>query len=195
MVSLMQRRREMMKKTAGEPHLVYSLFNRTVTTGEQIKTGVKPFEADTNITILFDMNVTANPTSGAASKFRFLTCYNSGISLDAFRFVKNSTGASYYSIYWMGQNFGTNDLEVSTGRARIVVTHEAGSNTVKTYFKKDNGSIRTKNTAKTFTAATGNVLYLGGTANGQASLPAGVINSVKVYDIILTSDEINAFFA
>lgn len=174
-------------------HLVYSLYNHTVETGNQIATEYKPLQADAAVTILFDMTTTANPTSGAGRLWKLIYCYNNSISGRGLFIGKKSATNQAMTNWWVGVEAGMTSSLTSVGRQRIVITHEPSSDDLIVKYKKDNGTLRSYTFTQTFVAAD-NILYFGGTANNDHSLPAGTINKAEVYDVVLDSAAINAFF-
>lgn len=185
----------------GDPHLLFSIENRTVTAGQRIETGVYPLKADFNLTILFDMTLSANPTqSGAvASVWKLIRVYNDGISGEGIKIGKRSASNQNAQIWWMttaSTGAGVSNIRIDGAyRNRIAVTHEAGSDTLKVSWRKGTETRRDYTVTNTFVASSTNQLYFGQGTNGTSSLPPGTIKSAKVYDRILTAEEINAFFA
>lgn len=196
MGNLLIRRREMIL-TAGEPvgPLLYSLENRTVVDGEVIDTGVAPLRAGENMTILFDMTVTKNPTSKEESCYYFLLFVNS---------------RTYFSVRKPGQwnnqirtvAFNTSDddnncqiMTTAAGRKRIVITHEANTNQVTAIGKQNAGTATVKTViGRDAFSPTTETLKIGAPGTRQG-LPPGTINLAQVYNTILSQEEIDAFLA
>ena len=189
------RRREMAKKSDADPNLVFSISNRVVTAGEGIRTNMSMLTATRAMTVLLDMTIDSNPTSGAGSAYRFVMNYDSGIQKWGLWVGKDYASSTNLMLYWMGQSNGWGGTPVSAGRIRLAITHDAGSDTVNAYFKKENGTKMTRTATKTFTADGNNWMRFGSTSAVANGLPPGTIHSAKVYDKILPSAEIDAFFA
>ncbi len=173
-------------------HLVYSLYNHTVTTGDTISTGYKPQKAGVATTILFDMTTTANPTSGTASKWKLFICYNSTILGWGLCIGKKGTGNSSITAWWMAVETNMPTAATSVGRQRLAILHEADSDDLIVKYKKDNGTLQTFTLTQAFVTAD-NLLYFGNNSNNY-ELPAGIINKAEIYDIVLDATDISEFF-
>ena len=192
MNSILRRRRALMGASGKDTSLVYNIENVSCEAGTSIDTGVKFLSSDFNGTVLLDINVTSNKSSGNGSEYRPVSMYNSTrfeISIG-----KASPGSGYLSTRWQGSSWAQfSNTTAAAGRKRIAITHEANSKSV-TFKYKDTGSVQTKTeTSGTFTPVNRS-LHIGAAAGAQG-LPASVINKAKIYSRILTTDEINAFFA
>lgn len=197
MNNILSRRRGMMGKTKEPNHLVYSLYNQTVEAGSnRISTGVKPLASDFNLTILLDITISSNPTSGVSRLWKLIHTWNDALNGRGLVIGKYQASNTTLSVWWNNPtNTGITGSSVSTGRHRIAVTHEAGSDDLKLYYKKDNGTLKTQTVTQTFTASPNSVTYLGAGNNDDNSLPPGTINKAEIYDVILDSVAINTFFA
>lgn len=194
MGELLMRRRKMV--LAGEVnHLLYSLENYT-TNGSRIATGVYPLTPDFSLTILFDFNMTTNPTSGMSRIWKLIYLYNNAIPANGIVIGKRSATNTQMSAYWMsGTQNGMAGSVTSAGRHRIAITHEAGSDTLNISYKSGSGTRINYTLTKPFVASPENQLKFGGGADkSEQSVPPGTLTA-KVYDIVLTAEEINAFFA
>lgn len=187
---MMDRRRALMgaQGESGDTHLLYSLYNY-VFNMEYISTGVEALSSDISVTILLDINITSNPTSGNGSTTKLIRC-GTGFNLG-----KKSGYDTYYQIQtmttWSGSNVGITTTS-SEGRKRFAITHEAGSNDF--YIKAKMGTDQPTQTIKTATfVPRTNILFFG--AATADLLTTGTINKAEVYDRILSQEELDAFFA
>ena len=196
MVSLMQRRREMMKIASApvDNHLKFSVTNQTVSIGDRIATGVYPLASDYNLTILFDLDMTSNPTSGNSRLWKFIRVWDDTSNTEGIKIGKRQASNTQITVWWMSSSYeGINGSSTTAGRYRVAVTHEAGSNTLNVSYKKGNGNRINKSYTGTFYASPTNELFFGQAENNDNSLPPGTLTA-KVYDIVLSSAEIDAFF-
>ena len=200
MVSLMQRRREMMGKKE-EPAIVpvYSLENHRTTAGELIDTGVYVLNENVSMTILFDYTYDAVPAAGQVGCiFRPFTVYNSNTSAAALWVGIYSRYDANYQCHWQGTRqalTGNNTTITKGGRQRIVVTHEANSNTVYVYARKDTGTRVNASYTQTYTPTADDQLTFAAGENNNYSFPAGMLTTAKVYDVVLPASQIDAFLA
>ena len=192
-MSLYSRRRTLLKMASAEPpppsDLLYSLYNQAVSAGDYFSTGVQAFAADVSVTILLDFTLTSRPTSGNAANYRLI--YNG----TPFQWGTRNTTATDLYYYWFNTAGYINAGVTTTdgARYRICVTHSANSGTVYVKTKKNTGTLQSKSKSATFSASATTLSF--GNPNSTNGLPNGTINSAKVYNRVLTSDEINAFFA
>ena len=198
MGNLLMRRREMILQS-GTPEgpLLYSLENRTVVDGEIIDTGVAPLRAGENMTILFDMTITRNPTNTAQAYQYVLFRIESSTRFGVY---KPSQWNSNILARFCGStdNDGTGKIASSAaGRKRIVVTHEANSDHIVAIGKNGDDSSTTKTismASTSWTPSSNETLHFGWTGTGTG-LPPGTINLAQVYNTILSQEEIDAFLA
>lgn len=186
---MMNRRRALMWAQE-ESDILFEISNRSVSAGDNISTGIKAFATDANITILLDFTLTERPTSGNGSAFRLIYCENTVFMYGA----RNTTAARAY-YYWMSSgDYIDAGVDFANGsRFRICVTHSANSNYVYVKTKKDSGSVSSKQRSATFTPSNNTLFF--GWPNNTNGMPNGTVNSAKVYNRVLTADEINDFFA
>lgn len=174
------------------PIPIYTLGETAVTAGQRIATGIAPFVADMACTILFDMNISTNPSSGNGRYCRFIDIPTDNIMLG-----KKQGSSPKLSFWWMGQETQITNytqLAGTTGRFRFCVTHEANSDDVKVTVKNASGTKDSHTISATF-VATSTTMSLGYTNNVGGGLLPGTINSVRIYDSVLSDDAITAFFA
>lgn len=191
----MSRRRALMSTGAPPIIPIYSLYNHTVVAGDRITTGKAIFQSGKTATVLFDFDMTSNPTTGYGRVWILMIVWHSGLNANALAIQKATASTGQMSCYYMGTtaNAMTNS-STSAGRYRIAVLHEADSNTITVYYKKDNGTLYTYTFTNTYSATTSG-LNFGRVANGDNSLPPGTINKAEIYDVTLDSETIIAFFA
>ena len=174
-------------------HLVASLYNHAMEVADSIWTGVTPLKSDFNLTILLDYDVVTNQTSGAGRYWKPIYCYHSILgNIGGMTVGKSGANSTLMSVWWMGSSaVAAGGTTVNAGRHRLALVHTAGSGELMMYYRKNTGTKYTFTYNETFTASPSNILYLGG-SNG---LPGGTINKMEIYDTILDSATINAFFA
>ena len=194
MNELMRRRRALMgAKEKITP--IYSLYNHAVTAGNRITTGKAIFAEDVSTTVLFDFDMTSNPTTGYGRVWILMIVWHSGINANALSIQKTAAAAVTLSGYYMSSNATSlTSSKTSAGRHRISVTHEANSNTIYVKYKYGTGTTYSYTITGTYSATTGK-LNFGRVENGDNSLPSGTINKAEVYDVVLDSATIDAFFA
>lgn len=178
--------------------LIYSLYDRVVTDGEVIDTGVSPFTAGVDMTLLFDMTITKNPTD-TAEAYRYVLARvksdNSGRILSVSK--PSQWNAGIRAIFFGSQD---NDdagkiLTSAAGRKRFVITHIANTNSITAWGKSGTAETTQKTiTGNTAFTASQQTLTFGllGTGTG---LPPGTITKAEVYNTILSQAEIDAFLA
>lgn len=184
MTELARRRRGLMgaKKKSD---ILYQLLNQTFDGGE-INTGYAPLDTTGNRAFAYDATLTAQTSSAGNGANYWLM--NVGTS-DILRITKYN--ASLYMFVYRGnassQSFGT----PGNGRIRFVINVEMGVKATL-HFRKDSGSVVTKTITKTDVGST-SVLRCGKGSSTGNELPRGTLNSLTVYNRLLTVDEINAF--
>lgn len=191
----LDRRRALMMAGEDSNDILYQLKNRTVVAGETINTSINVFSSGLSVTILFDVNLITNTTSGYGRTWKFLSEYSAEASTWGLRVGKNNAAATQQTLYWYKTQLGLGDTRTSAGRHRYIITHEADSNDVTLLYKKDNEQLLTFTQTSTFVPASANWFYIGSGANTDNALPPCVINDLTVYNRILSQAEINAFFA
>lgn len=198
MGNLLMRRREMILQS-GTPEgpLLYSLENRTVVDGEVIDTGVAPLRAGKNMTILFDMTITRNPTNTAQAYQYVLFRIESYARFGVYKPSQWNVGIRA-RFCGSADNDGTGKIASSAaGRKRIVVTHEANSDHIVAIGKNGDDPSTTKTISRAsagWTPSSNETLHFGWTGTGYG-LPPGTITKAEVYNTILSQEEINAFLA
>ena len=194
MVNLLTRRREMiLQSRSSEGPLLYSLENRTVEDGEVIDTGVAPLRAGENMTILFDMTITRNPTNTAQAYRYVLFRIESSTRFDVCKPSQWNNGIRA-RFCGSADNDGTGKIASSAaGRKRIVITHEANSDSLIAVGKNGTDAATEKTITRTFTPSDA-TLHFGWTGTGFG-LPPGTIHLAQVYNTILSQEEIDAFLA
>lgn len=184
-------RRRMMGETGEPSPLLFSIENVAVSAGDSISTGVKPFAADQDITILVDFTLTSRPTSGNGANFKLIYC-GSTFTWGT-RNATTSTTALYF--YWFSTtSYNNAGTSVTDGaRYRICVTHTHASNYVYVKTKKGTNAIENKSKSATFSPS--QIELCLGNPNGTQGTPNGTISSCKVYNYVFSADEIADFFA
>lgn len=195
MNQILRRRRAAMSQKKQHNPLIYSLYNEAVAAGTRINTQICPWKSGESMTILLDFNMTTNPTSGYGRVWRLIQLWHAGINNNLISIGKKNASASIQTCYYMGVENGMSGSSTSVGRHRYCITHEADSDTLNIQYRKDTGTKRSYSFTQTFSEAPGNYLYFGGATNGDNSLPPGTITKAEVYDVVLDSTAINAFFS
>ena len=192
----MNRRRALMAQSKKPSDILFELNNRSVSTGEYVDTNVKPFLSDVDCTILLDIQINANPTSSGAvaSTTQLLRVYDTSIDELSFAIGKQSRSYSTYSKKWMSLAWsGLTNSTPAVGRKRFAITHKANKVVVTIVYKMDDGSVYSWASDRNWHSID-DTLTLGGGSNIESSLPASTINLVRVYNRVLTTEEINDFF-
>lgn len=189
------KRRRAITAGAGGSDLLYNLEHRTVTDGEYIQTGVRPFVAGMSCTILMDINITKSPTATSeAYLYRLLSCSNYSF----FSVRKPSQWSTSLRARFNNSNDDDTTGKIGTcavGRKRIVVTHASGSTSILAICKDQTGTTTEKTIAGSSTYAPNpSELILGSNSTGSG-LPPAVINKVQVYSTILDQSAIDAFLS
>lgn len=191
---MMDRRRAlMMQANGGDASILYELLNHAVQTGASIDTGVAPFIANLDATIMLDFNQTyyesASGAPGSLSKYMITT--TSGNS----KFVLGKYGRSDANVryWWMNGTYQTiSGTTNGAVRKRFIVTHQRNSGTITIHVKTGTNAKTTVTVTQTFTASPTNLRFGG---SGAESLCAGTINTARIYNRILEQSEIDEFFA
>lgn len=196
-MTLMQRRRALIGQKNRPSDILFELLNYAVETGQSIDTGVKPFQQGVDCTILLDIQIDSNPTAsgGVASTVQLLRVYDTTQNELSFALGKQSRAYTNYSRKWMSG--GWSDLQnttTSAGRKRFAITHSANSVVAKIQHKMGNGSVESWQSDR-YWHSVDNDLYIGYGSNTTTSLASGKINLVRVYNRVLSQDEIAEFFA
>ena len=192
---MMDRRRALMGARR-DTSLLYHLENHATSAGDSINTGIfNTMAAGINLTVLFDMDMTMTQ-SGDGSACWIIRVYNSNLDANALAIRKATSTAIKWWVLWQSStsDYDMAGTSTTSGRYRFCVTHEANSNTVTIMIKKDSGAILTFTITRQFYSAP-NVMVFGHATQPQRGLPAGTINLAEIYNRILSSAEINAFFA
>lgn len=195
-MSLASRRRALLmgqKNKASD--VLYNLENHVVQTGDSIDTGIAPFVADLDVTIMFDFNQTyyegASGAVGSTSKYMVTT--TSGNS--KFCLGKYGKGDANVRRWWMTVDWSSiANTENGAVRKRIIVTHQRNSGTITIHIKTGTNAKQTMDVSGSFTASSLNLKFGSSTSN-PGSLCAGTILIARIYNRILEQSEIDAFFA
>ena len=195
-MTLMDRRRALMMTGEEEITPLYRLkdYNFDGTVEERINTGVKLFPDDTPCTLLIDLNLTENPTSGAGSIWCIGQEWNQTKNKAIFKIGKINAVGQFLTFWWQDAAANTSNGMRSDvlNRKRIAMTHEENSNIITLRTKDGTKSVVTKTISSSYTPSTNNTFFLGST--GNYALPKGKFNLVEIYHTILSNDLINAFF-
>lgn len=200
---LMDMRRALMAASGGGSPLIYSLYNRTVSDGEVIDTGIAPFKTGTATTILMDITIASNPTSSSSAyKYVLMRVYNSEQEKPVLCVRKPSQwSSSIRAIFgYATDNDAIGKIATSSaGRKRIVITHVADSKDITAIGKNSNDAetIKTVNCVGIGGGGIGvspDTMTLGysDTASG---LPPATITKFEIYNTVLSQAEIDAFLA
>ncbi len=180
--------------------LIYSLYDHPVAEGDIILTDVTPFATD--MTILFDMTITANPTNTSSSAYRYILI-EVGSASNGLNVWKSSQWSNVINAVWFGKGngYGSDDATIgksAAGRKRIVITRAANAQGISGALRaigKMNDSAPVEKTITSSNAINvSEILQFGDSATGR-HLPPGTITKIEVYNTILSDDEINAFLA
>lgn len=177
-------------------HVIYELLNYAFN-NEMINTQLFLLQEDRSFSIVMDVNVTTNPTSGTGSKVRFLTLVGGeGGGGNAIAFGKaNATSAAYAST-WMGVYSNTSIASSAVGRLKFVFRHQKDTNSATVNAKKGTGSPGSHTINFAFTASPYSLKFgVVSTSDDTMALPTGTIYSARVYDYYMTDSEVNSFLA
>ncbi len=191
----MSRRRGLMA-TANRP--LFELTNTTVTRGQSFSSGVSPFKSNEPCTILIDFTNTENPTTTPADRWKLLRCYDEALNKYPVMAGKATATTAYFTAWFYKAANDPAEMVIGANpephRHRLLFVHDANSNSATIMYKADNETISTIILSSTYSNSDA-ILTFGGPANGGHSLPAGTINLAQVWDRVLSTEEINAFFA
>ena len=188
---ILRRRREMMAKKTGLT-LLFGAYNETVVAGQSINTGIMLFDTNKSWTILIDITITSAPPSGNGSAYKLIMVWDSVSAHNTLVFGKNQAGVNQYHFFWMGNDMTPSNMSSSVARKRVLVTHEANSDTVNLYYKSGNGLLYNATNTYTFVATTGKTLF--GSSVAKSGLPGGTIEKAEIWNYDFSADEISAFF-
>ena len=194
-------RRRALAGKANEPapsSLIFSLYNRAVSDGDVIDTGVSPFASGTSMTILLDISISKNPTdTSQAYRWRLLDILrSSGSGIALFVGKPSQWNAAIRAL--IGNATATDDnakiATASAGRKRIVITHESNSSSIVAIGKVGDGTPTIKTVSNNQISSSTSHLTLGAVGTGYG-LPPATINSIEVYSEILGQEAIDQFLA
>ena len=192
MNSILRRRRGMMG--VKDKTLLYNLENYSFSM-LNITIPNRFLVNDKSRTLMFDIDVSENPTTSDAdgSTYRLFRCWGSGGTVNV-AVGKMTRSASTINILYPGITTTTEAITgttTATGRKRILLTHSANSDSITVYSKMGTGALKTQTFTGTY-APSGNIVVGGGTTY---SIKSGKVNRIALYDRIVSSNEINTFFA
>ena len=174
--------------TVTDMGMLYSLYNRTFDkSSNSVNTQLKLLENDSTFTILFD-GVQTSDSNGN----RLFQCLQSvspwkGIYVGS----TSSSGTSNTEAQWYDAKNNIGFGRSSSGRIRILYSHEINSNTVTVKWKSS-GDVTTFTLSNAITTHD-NALYVGGNTTA-ANNWVGTLSKFEVYDRILSQSEIDDFF-
>ena len=191
------RRRRAAMAAKKENHLVYGLYSQAIESGDYVDTGMSIWKSGQAVTVLLDFQQDVNPsgTNVYGRNYRLLYFKNTPANKTCLSIGKKNQGDNRLSCFYMAVEHDMTNTSTATGRQRICVTHEANSKTVNIKYKKANGTLYEFSYSETFTAAPDDTFKLGASADSAYSLPPGTITKAEIYDTILDSAAIDAFFA
>lgn len=164
---------------------LYSLADRAFS-DETIDTGVALFSEDRDWSICLDFTTTANPSR----KWRFVHIFAQDESTYYLSYGKGNATAGITVARFMTpyQTF----LTPTANHKHIVYTHVKDSGTMICYGYEGTGNrVKVTVSGATFTATTKNLMLGGGASD--TNLPSGEFHTVKVYNYVMSADEITAF--
>ena len=171
-----------------ESDILYQISNY-VFDNEYIDTGVALLKENVDWSIVYDVTITSNPTSGTGATMSFLCIRQSNTYQLRIGKYAGSSGVILY-IYMGNTNYqSTNNM--GTGRFRFALIRPQGQG-LTIYIKKNDEAVTTKTINNNFVSKT-ETLTLGASWEAPQYLTKGTLNEVKVYSRILTTDEINEF--
>lgn len=191
MTEIMRRRRGLI----GYNKPVYSLYNKSISTGDEIDTGMHPWSDGGELYILLDYTTDVAPTSGTASTRKLLLSYNSTNSNWGLIIGKKSSSDTTLSCWWncaWNSQTAMGNSSVAAGRHRIVVKHQKNSNDLTVYYKYNNGTMRTYQYTSAYADSPINTLHIGGNDDFM-HLPAGTITKMEIYNKAITDGYITKF--
>lgn len=194
-MTLMKRRRALMMAQSAAPSadVLWSLSNHPVSAGDSIDTEIAPFVAGLSTTILLDYDQQDYTTTSNAPGSRVMYLFTTATGSSKLAVGKNGrTTSKMYHLWMSGSATEIPNVDCQIGRKRIAVTHSADSGDI-TIYAKTGDTLETVTVSGTF-AASNLPLLIGGDATNYTLL-AGTITEARIYNRILSAEEINAFFA
>lgn len=190
--SRISRRRALL--AAIDERLLYRLLDEQVS-GSFIQTGLPILSADFSFTLLLDITLDSNPSTGAGRLWKTVAVYNSRLNDKGLYIGKKAASSQSQSCWWNAVEHTLVGTVTGAGRHRYVVRHTANSDELLIDCKFNDENPVSFSFSDTFTPTDINNLMFGSGTNGDYSLPPGMINRAEVYNYILSNDTINAFLS
>ena len=175
--------------TVSSDGLIYSLvdhvFDGTINT--QVDSGVKLLETDQSFTILIDLMTTTAQQSSPS--WRLLHCMDTNArGINFGRGVNGGVVEKWMSVY---EEISSNDFANLSGSHKVVVTHEAGSNSATYMYRLGTNAVNSRTVSDSAFYANDTTLYIGGSPGNNRALTG--TGTVKIYDSVLSQARINEF--
>lgn len=194
MSALTDRRSTLLVQAANRARPIYCLENRSVSVGDRIITDLYPFQPDFSTTILLDITTTANPTSNGSSIWKLINVHNTEKGRPILRIGKTSKWITDQRMFWCSWTvFTLTGSKSAPGRHKYAVTHNANTKDLYVGYRYNNEARLEFQLIETFTPSSEDSLSFGYT--GEETLPPGTIHSARVYDKVLSQNELNEFFS
>ena len=175
-------------------HALFEILNKAVNKTELcVDTNIAIISTDRTFTILFDAYQENAIPSGSANRLFGAIGEDSnwkGI------FCGGPNSNSVYGVQWQTGNTsltGFNRQSTNT-RIRIAYSHEANSGKAKISYKINNNAVQSATQTATFVSCS-STLKFGGISSTPSENWVGTLNRCTLYDVVLSNDEIDSFFA
>lgn len=187
----MSRRRALMGPQGGDAP-IYELTNHSVAMGDVIDTGVVFLASDFSGTVLLDIDIETNHVDVQDDRAYKLLSVIQGTTNKLYLGKAAKASTTYnLSLYAAGSS-GSIGIAVGIDRYKIVLTHNAASNDFYVYAKKGSGTVVNTTVTNTFSASSATLTL--GRNESYSRLPKSTVYLCKVYNRVLSSAEIDAFF-
>ena len=174
--------------------LVYELKNHVITSSGYVETNVPFLASGFSGTILFDIDIQANPSSGDGRIMQLIRVSQDEGAAILFVIIKSPVTATKFTAKngVAGTSFELVDIGVA--RYKFAVTHEAYGRNIVVWASKDGETpITVTVTSDVDFSSNKNVMF--GYSSAPAKLPRSIINDARIYNRVLSNTEINTFFA
>jgi len=168
---------------------VYQIKNQTCDgTQSAFNSENNYLETNKAFTLVADFvpNGTSNSAMSVAKMMNATTPYP-GVA------ISKGSGNENFVVNWMTAPATLTGLGYSGHSAKVIMTHEASTNTATLYYKVDNGQVVSQTLTANYISIT-QPFVVANTASGTQPF-IGTINEVSLYEVVFTSEQINEFFA
>ena len=174
--------------------VLFEMVNKNIEEGFYVSTGIKLFENNIPFSLILDYTKNSNPTTGNARFSNLFCCWSSSLNKWILCVNKESATAGFYRSSMYGNPKSLSGTKPTSGRNRMIITHEANSNKITIYYKYNNGNLLTFEHTYTFTSDSSKMALGASPSTGQG-MPAGTITLARILGEVLNENAINNFFA